>query len=90
MATAIGAASETELGGRKLAKSITKRVTKATTLTAEPISTKRLKKAAKQLKQLAAKLDKGLASSKIDGTVGAELKTLTTEAQSELAGLIAG
>jgi hypothetical protein len=90
MSTTVGAASETELGGRKLAKAIAKRVAKATTLTAEPTSTKRLKKAAKQLKQLATKLDKGLAKGTLDATIGAELKTLATEAQGELAGLIAG
>lgn len=90
MRTAAAAASETDLGGRKLARSITKRIAKAITLTGDPTSTRRLKKAAKQLKQLGKKLDKGLAVGKVDATIGAELQGLGAEAQAELTGLAAG
>jgi hypothetical protein len=81
-------ATESDLGGRKLAKAIARHVAKATSLAGEPVKPKRLKKAAKQLKQLAAKVGKGVAAGKLDATLGAGLQTLATEAQSELTALV--
>ena len=90
MSELIGRASETDLGGRKLARSLANGVGKAKTLTADPTSTKRLKKAAKQLKQFSTKIGKGLAKGKVNADIGTELSTLSSEGQAELAGLVTG
>ncbi len=90
MSQSVGTASETQLGGKRLARKLAALVTRAGNLVADPVKTKRLKKATQQLKQLAAKLAKGLDSGKIDPELGATLATLAAEAQSELAGLITG
>ena len=93
MSTLIGQASETALGGHKLAKQLAGRLSKATEAPRRPDqTTKELKKAAKQLKQFETKLDNGLAKRKaqIDPALGASSATLVGEARAELAGLGAG
>jgi hypothetical protein len=87
MSMLIGQSSETDLGGRKLARVLARAVGKATTLTADPASTKRLKKAAKQLRLVSTKLARALARGKVDAALASELTDLASEAQAELAGL---
>jgi hypothetical protein len=81
-------ASETDLGGHKLAHQLVQRARQAVKLAAIPTSNKDLKKAAKQLKQISTKVGKALAKGKFNATLGAELSTLSSEGQAELAGLV--
>lgn len=81
-------ASQDDLGGKRLAKLLTRLLDKATKLAEEPTATKRLKKASKQLKLLSTKLNKALARSKADAEIVAELTALAGEAQSVIAGLL--
>jgi hypothetical protein len=90
MSQSVGTASETDLGGKKLARKLAALVTRAGNLVADPVKTKRLKKATKQLKQFATKLARGLDSGKVNPEIGATLATLAAEVQSELAGLTTG
>ena len=87
MSDLIGHASEAQLGGRKLARGASARVAKAKTLAGDPPSTKRLKKAAKQLKSLSTKLSKAAGAGKADPALAVELNALSSQAQLELAGL---
>jgi hypothetical protein len=61
---------------------------KATTLAEEPTANKRLKKAGKQLRLIAMKLNKALAKDRADANVVNELTALIGEAQNIIAGLI--
>ena len=87
MSDLMGHASEADLGGRKLARALSVRISKAKTLAADPPKTPRLKKATKQLKGFAIKLGKAVAAGKANAALGAELDGLATQAQTELAGL---
>ena len=80
-------ASQDDLGGKKIARQVTKLLDRATTLVQEGASKKKLKKAAKQLRSLVTKLNNALAKGKADPTIVNELSELATEAQNELNGL---
>lgn len=84
----VGQASETDLGGHKLAKQLAGRLAQATKLLADPTSPKDMRKAGKQLKQFATKLGKGLTKHKVNADLGSALTPLVGDAQAELAGLL--
>jgi len=88
MGQMMGRAPEADLGGRKLARLLSKRISKAQTLSAEPTSTKKLKKAARQLKQFSTKLGKAVAAGKANAELGTALGGLATDAQAEITGLV--
>jgi hypothetical protein len=81
-------ASQDDLGGKRLARLLTRLLDKATTLAEEPTANKRLKKAGKQLRLIAMKLNKALAKDRADANVVNELTALIGEAQNIIAGLI--
>jgi hypothetical protein len=80
-------ASQDDLGGRKIARQVTKLLDRATTLVREGAPAKKLKKAQKQLRSLVTKLNNALAKGKADATLVNELSELATQAQNELEGL---
>jgi hypothetical protein len=88
MTEVLGRASEAELGGRKSARVLSARVNKAKTLATDPPTARRLKKAAKQLKQFTTQLEKAVSAGKANATIGSELDGLAADAQAELAGLV--
>jgi hypothetical protein len=82
-------ASQDDLGGKKIARQVTKALDKATSLVQEGAKPKKLKNAAKQLRSLVTKLNNALAKGKADAELVNELSQLATEAQNELNGLTA-
>jgi hypothetical protein len=80
-------ASQDDLGGKRLARTVSRVIDKVSTLSSEPTAAKRLKKAAKQLKILSTKLNRTLSRGKGDADVILELVTLAGEAQAVLTGL---
>ena len=80
-------ASQDDLGGRKIARQVTKLLDHATTLVQDGASTRKLKKAAKQLRSLVTKLNNALAKGKADATLVNQLSELATDAQNEINGL---
>lgn len=80
-------ASQNDLGGKRLARLLSRLLDKATNLAEEPTANKRLRKASKQLKLIAMKLNKALAKDKADAEIVAELTALAAEAQGVIAGL---
>lgn len=89
MSDLMNQATETQLGGHKLARQLKARITKASGLVSGAQTTKRLKKASRLLKGFSNQLTHGLAKKKtpIDPTLGAMLGTLLNDARNELAGL---
>ena len=90
MGRIVGTASEAELGGKRVAHKLAVYVAKAQHLAREPVKTRRLKQAAKQVHQFSFQLNGALARQKVDPVVGAELSTLAGDAATELAGVITG
>lgn len=88
MSQDIGATSQGDLGGKKLAKQLATRVAKAQRLVGDPVKTPRLKKAARQLKALSKQLASVMSNGKLNADVGTTLATLASDAQSEIAGLV--
>jgi hypothetical protein len=88
MSQDIGAASEADLGGKKLARQLATRIGKTQTLLKDPVKTGRLKKAARQLKAFTRQLTSAMGTGKVRADVGTTLETLAANAQSELAGLV--
>lgn len=88
MSQDIGATSQGDLGGKKLAKQLATRVAKAQRLVGDPVKTRRLKKAARQLKALSKQLASVMSNGKVNADVGTTLATLASDAQSEIAGLV--
>ena len=80
-------ASQEDLGGRKIARQVTKALDKATTLVQEGASSRKLKNAQKKLRTLVTKLNNALAKGNADGPLVNELSELGTEAQNELTAL---
>jgi hypothetical protein len=80
-------ASQDDLGGKKIARQVTKALDKATSLVQEGAKPKKLKNAAKQLRSLVTKLNNALAKGKANADLVNELSQLATEAQNELNGL---
>ena len=87
MNTDVLGASQDDLGGRKIARQVTKLLDRATTLVQEGASPKKLKKAAKQLRSFVTKLNNALAKGKADAQLVNELSQLATEAQNGLTAL---
>jgi hypothetical protein len=81
-------ASQDDLGGKRLARLLTRLLDKATDLAEEPTANKRLRKAGKQLRLISAKLNKALAKNKADAELVNEITALAGEAQAIIAGLI--
>ena len=90
MSRIVGTASEAELGGKRLAHKFAAYIAKAQHLTRDPVKTRRLKQAAKQVHQFSFQLNGAMARQKVDAIVGAELSTLAGDAATELAGVITG
>ncbi|MGH7894344.1 MAG: hypothetical protein ACREQL_06725 [Candidatus Binatia bacterium] len=90
MSRTMGTAAESDLGGARLAHKLVTRVGKARGLVGDPQTTRRLKKAAKQLKAFSKQLGNGMAAGKVRADLATTLSTLAAEAQSELTGLITG
>lgn len=82
-------ATDAQVGNKKIKHGLQKLLTRATSLTTGTPSTRRLKKAAKEMKSFAARVQKGLDKGRMDPAIGAELSTLANEAQTVLAGLSA-
>jgi hypothetical protein len=90
MGRIVGTASEAELGGKRVAHKLAVYVAKAQHLARDPVKGRRLKQAAKQVKQFTHQLNGAIARQKVDPVVGAELSTLAGDAATELAGVITG
>jgi hypothetical protein len=88
MGQIIGTASEADLGGKKLAHGFATKIGKARTLVGDPTTTRKLKRATKQVKQFSTKLAKALGRGKVKADLGAALGDLAAQAADELAGLI--
>lgn len=89
MGDAIHGASEDNLGGKRVARAVGRCVDKAKSFAGDPMVSKRLKKAARQLKILTAKLNKALAKHKADAKLVEALTTRASEAQAVITGLVA-
>ena len=86
----VAGAPVSALGGKQPAKKLAGKLNRANRLVAQsPLTPKRLRRTAAQLKSFAAQVNRGLANGRIDATLGTELATLASEAQAELAGLFA-
>ena len=79
--------SQDDLGGRKIARQVTKLLDKATSLVQEGATPRKLKKAAKNLRSLVTKLNNALAKGKADAELVNELSELATQAQNTLTAL---
>jgi hypothetical protein len=86
----LGTADEADLGGAKLAKKLAAKVNKARTLLgpADPVKTKKLHAASKQVKTFATLLRHGMSTGKIRGAIAGELSSLATDVASEVASAI--
>jgi len=82
-------ASQDDLGGRKIARQVTKLLDRATTLVQDGASPRKLKNAQKKLRSLVTKLNNALAKGKADAQLVNELSQLATEAQNGLNALTA-
>ena len=80
-------ASQDDLGGRKIARQVTKALDRATTLVQEGASSRKLKNAQKKLRSLVTKLNNALIKGNADAQLVNELSELATEAQNELTAL---
>ena len=80
-------ASQDDLGGKKIARQVTKLLDRATTLVQEGATSRKLKNAQKKLRSLVTKLNNALAKAKANAQLVNELSELATEAQNELTAL---
>jgi len=89
MNQAVLGASQDDLGGRKIARQVTKLLDRATTLVQEGASPRKLKNAQKKLRSLVTKLNNALAKGKADAQIVNNLSELATQAQNGLNALTA-